>query len=145
MWNSLDVSLKCGNSLSFAILSPNLIKDFDLQEDDIPLFLGADILAASNTSAKNRCRIHSRYAKTGLASKVTFDGNATVSRIRREPVLCSDITNTLVGISGETVPEGGNLCIYYVQSCHLVSSGSKFTAGVSHHTTPLVGGVGSTQ
>ncbi len=25
---------------------------------------------------------------------------------------CSDITNTLVGISGETVPEGGNLCIY---------------------------------
>ncbi len=30
-----------------------------------------------------------------------------------EPTLmCSDITNTLVGISGETVPEGGNLCIY---------------------------------
>ncbi len=25
---------------------------------------------------------------------------------------CSDITNTLVGISGETVPEGRNLCIY---------------------------------
>ncbi len=25
---------------------------------------------------------------------------------------CSDITNTQVGISGETVPEGGNLCIY---------------------------------
>ncbi len=25
---------------------------------------------------------------------------------------CSDITNTLVGITGETVPEGGNLCIY---------------------------------
>ncbi len=25
---------------------------------------------------------------------------------------CSDITNTLVGISGETVPEGGNLYIY---------------------------------
>ncbi len=29
--------------------------------------------------------------------------------------LCSDITSTLVGISGETVPEGGNLRIYYVQ------------------------------
>ena len=27
-------------------------------------------------------------------------------------VRCSDITNTQVGISGETVPEGGNLCIY---------------------------------
>ena len=25
---------------------------------------------------------------------------------------CSDITNTLVGISGETLPEGGNLRIY---------------------------------
>ncbi len=25
---------------------------------------------------------------------------------------CGDITNTLVGISGETVPEGGNLHIY---------------------------------
>ncbi len=55
------------------------------------------------------------------------------------------ITNTLVGISGETVPEGGNLCIYYVQSHHLVSGGSKFTAGVSHHTPPPAGGVGSTQ
>ncbi len=32
---------------------------------------------------------------------------------------CSDITNALVGISGETVPEGGNLCIYCVQWCHL--------------------------
>ncbi len=32
---------------------------------------------------------------------------------------CSDITNALVGISGETVPEGGNLRIYYVQWCHL--------------------------
>ncbi len=28
---------------------------------------------------------------------------------------CSDITNTLVGISGETVPEGENLRIYCVQ------------------------------
>ncbi len=31
-------------------------------------------------------------------------------------VNCSDITNTLVGISSETVPGGGNLCIYYVHS-----------------------------
>ncbi len=33
---------------------------------------------------------------------------------------CSDITNTLVGISGETVPQGRNLRIYYVQKQHLV-------------------------
>ncbi len=58
---------------------------------------------------------------------------------------CSDTTNTLVGIPGETVPKGRNLCIYYVQSCHLVSGGSKFTAGISHHTPPPVGGVGSAQ
>ncbi len=36
-------------------------------------------------------------------------------------VLCSDITNKQVGISGETVPEAGNLCIYCV---HLVSGSS---------------------
>ncbi len=60
-------------------------------------------------------------------------------------ILCSDITNTLVGISGETVPKGGNLHIYYVQSCHLVSGGFKFTTGVSHHTPPPVWGVGSAQ
>ncbi len=34
--------------------------------------------------------------------------------------MCSDITNTLVGISGETVPEGWNPCIYWVQWWHLV-------------------------
>ena len=56
---------------------------------------------------------------------------------------CSDITNTLVGISGEMVPEGRNLHIYYVQSCHLVSGGCKFTAGVSHHTHPPPGGRGA--
>ncbi len=35
-------------------------------------------------------------------------------------VQCSDITNTQVGISGETVPEGGNLHMYYVQKQHLM-------------------------
>ncbi len=37
-------------------------------------------------------------------------------------VNCSDITNTQVGISGETVPKGGTS----FQSCHLVSGGSNF-------------------
>ncbi len=54
---------------------------------------------------------------------------------------CGDITNTLVGISGETVPEGGNLHIYCV---HLVSDGSKFAASVSHHTPPPPGALAST-
>ncbi len=34
--------------------------------------------------------------------------------------LCSDITNTQVGISGETVPEGGNLRIYWPHSNHAI-------------------------
>ncbi len=33
---------------------------------------------------------------------------------------CSDITNTLVGISGETVPEGRNLRIYLPLSNHAI-------------------------
>ncbi len=35
-----------------------------------------------------------------------------VEAIEALSVICSDITNTQVGISGETVPEGGNLHIY---------------------------------
>ena len=54
---------------------------------------------------------------------------------------CSDITNTLVGISGETVPEGGNLRIYW-PSNHAIWWVVVFTAGVSHHTPPPPGGRG---
>ncbi len=35
-----------------------------------------------------------------------------------------------------------SLCLLYVQCCHLVSGGSKFASGVSHHTPPPPGGVG---
>ncbi len=51
------------------------------------------------------------------------------------PFGCSDITNKQVGISGVTVPEGGNLHIYYVQSCHLVSGSN--ILGLVCHTTLL--------
>ncbi len=59
-------------------------------------------------------------------------------------VCCSDITNTLVGISGETVPEGGNLRIYWplFQWCHLWAVVLTFETGVSHHTPPPPGGAG---
>ncbi len=46
------------------------------------------------------------------------------------PNTCSDITNTQVGISGETVPKGGNLCIYCVHNGVVL-------IGVSHHTILL--------
>ncbi len=38
--------------------------------------------------------------------------DATVLECRGNRTCCSDITNALVGISGETAPEGGNLRIY---------------------------------
>ncbi len=44
------------------------------QGDDVPLFVGSDVLAASSQLPKNYCRLHSRYAKDGLATKVTFRG-----------------------------------------------------------------------
>ena len=50
-------------------------------------------------------------------------------------VICSDITNKQVGISGETVPGGGNLHIYYVQSHQLVSGSN--ILGLVCHTTLL--------
>ena len=49
---------------------------FCLQKDDVPLFLGGDILAASAQSSKNYCRIHSRYGKDGYATKLTFRGKS---------------------------------------------------------------------
>ncbi len=52
---------------------------------------------------------------------------------------CSDITNTQVGISGETVPEGGNLCIYYVQKQHLVLWFEVWDWCVTPHSSPSRG------
>jgi len=38
------------------------------------LFLGADVLATSRQPVNHHARIHSRYAKLGLATKVTMNG-----------------------------------------------------------------------
>jgi len=38
------------------------------------LFLGADVLATCRQPANHHVRIHSRYAKLGLATKVTMNG-----------------------------------------------------------------------
>jgi len=38
------------------------------------LFLGADVLATSQQPVNHHVRIHSRYAKLGLATKVTMNG-----------------------------------------------------------------------
>ena len=38
------------------------------------LFLGADVLSTSKQPVNHHVRIHSRYAKLGLATKVTMKG-----------------------------------------------------------------------
>ncbi len=50
--------------------------------------------------------------------------------------LCSDITNTLVGISGETVPKGGNLHIYW-PSNHAIWWAVVLNSQLVCHTTLL--------
>ncbi len=68
-------------------------------------------------------------------------------KVEKIDIYCSDITNNRFGISGGTVPGGGNLHFFScVQSCHLVSGGSNMYLGqVCHHTPPLPGGVGYQQ
>ncbi len=58
--------------------------------------------------------------------------------------LCSDFTNTQVGISGETFPEGRNLHIYWPLSNHAIwwAVVLTFEASMSHHTPPPLGGTG---
>ncbi len=65
--------------------------------------------------------VHQNVRKILLESDMgvctMFEQHALISR-------CSDITNTLVGISGETVPGGRNLRIYYVHSGAICGCGS---------------------
>ncbi len=53
---------------------------------------------------------------------------------------CSDITNMLVGISGETVPKGGNLCIYYAHSAAIYEAVVQIHSWcVTPHSSPTRG------
>ncbi len=55
-------------------------------------------------------------------------------------IICSDITNTLVGISGETAPDGGNHPIYFVHSgaiCPVVVLNCSWC--VTPHSSPTRG------
>ena len=50
---------------------------FCVQDGCQPLFLGCDVLSGLSISAKNRCRVHARFAKQGLATKLEFSGKFT--------------------------------------------------------------------
>ena len=42
------------------------------------LFVAADVLALSNIPSTNHCRIHARFAKGGLATKISFTGTVLI-------------------------------------------------------------------
>ncbi|XP_067861870.1 uncharacterized protein si:ch211-110p13.9 [Heptranchias perlo] len=60
----------------FVFLSPpNSIKvcqDFQVEENLTPLFLGADVVAKTGIRTENHPRIHAKFAKKGLATKLSF-------------------------------------------------------------------------
>ena len=60
-----------------------------LQKEHGVLFLGADVLATSKQPVNHHVRIHSRYAKLGLATKVTMNGALTIfSRLEVSFIMC---------------------------------------------------------
>ncbi|KAI0208692.1 hypothetical protein LSAT2_006615 [Lamellibrachia satsuma] len=58
----------------------------ELKCTDVPLFLAADVLAGSSQAVKNHSRIHARYAKDGLASRLTFN-NVKIEGIHNSSVV----------------------------------------------------------
>ena len=79
-------------------------------------------LTPSHTHTQNRAHQHTHH-KTLVSN-----------------FFCCDITNNRFGISEESVPEGGNLHIYCVQSHHLVSGGSNiWVRCVTPHSSPARG------
>uniref|UniRef100_T1ITY6 Uncharacterized protein n=1 Tax=Strigamia maritima TaxID=126957 RepID=T1ITY6_STRMM len=46
-----------------------------------PLFLGADLLEGSGIAPSNHCRIHARYARKGLATKLIFPAEVSFSGV----------------------------------------------------------------
>ena len=51
----------------------------------MPLFLGTDVLSGCPKLRKNHGRIHARFAKEGLASKVTL--NHSNSNLYKTPAI----------------------------------------------------------
>ncbi|XP_071181252.1 uncharacterized protein [Mytilus edulis] len=51
----------------------DLSSNLDMKSGGFPLFLGKDVFSSCNLTKNNVQRIHARYSKEGLATKVTFD------------------------------------------------------------------------
>ncbi|XP_063397293.1 uncharacterized protein LOC134681575 [Mytilus trossulus] len=55
------------------LMCADLSSSLDMKSGGFPLFLGKDVFARCNLTKNNVQRIHARYSKEGLATKVTFD------------------------------------------------------------------------
>ncbi len=107
-------------------------------DDDIPLAR----VCAKTQKLDKKASVATKHVTTETKKRIPPDSKKHVTPDSKKRVTCSDITNTLVGISGETARWRESLALFSTQCCHLSSSGSVFTAGVSHHTPPPLGGAG---
>ncbi|XP_076105913.1 uncharacterized protein LOC143074253 [Mytilus galloprovincialis] len=55
------------------LMCADLSSSLDMKSGGFPLFLGKDVFASCNLTQNNVQRIHARYSKEGLATKITFD------------------------------------------------------------------------
>ncbi len=83
----------------------------------------SNLLCTSLVPALKQKTTHKFFAVTGRNNVVISQTQWLVSQVRL-PRWCE------------------SLCLLYVQHCHLSGSGFVFTAGVSHHTPPPLGGAG---
>lgn len=70
--------------------SVTLCQDFQVKDNLIPLFLGADVIAKTSIRTENHPRIHAKFAKRGLATKLTFS-----SEFRFEGLKIPTMVNSL--------------------------------------------------
>ncbi|XP_078083188.1 uncharacterized protein LOC144502790 [Mustelus asterias] len=80
--------------IRFVFLSPpdsiKVCQDYQVEESLTPLFLGADVVAKTGIRTENHPRIHAKFAKKGLATKLSFS-----SEFRFEGLKIPTVVNNL--------------------------------------------------
>ena len=62
---------------------PDKISYFFLQNNGVLLFLAKDVFSTCDLMQNNVQRIHARYSKEGLATKVNFEGKFIYKKLER--------------------------------------------------------------
>ncbi|XP_072921658.1 uncharacterized protein [Hemitrygon akajei] len=70
--------------------SVTLCQNFEAEENLTPLFLGADVIAKTSVRTENHPRIHAKFARRGLATKLSFS-----SELRFEGLKMPTMVNNL--------------------------------------------------